>query len=58
MSDLYPDDFEQYAFSSPWDEYRQHPGQAALARWSDINEFYKGVVVKNEMLKIGSNPEK
>jgi hypothetical protein len=36
--------------SSPWDEYRQHPGQVALGKWVDVQNFYHGVVIKNEIL--------
>lgn len=36
--------------SSPWDEYRNHSGQIALQKWVDIQYFYHGIVVKNEML--------
>lgn len=35
--------------SSPWDEYRQHPGQIALYKWVDIQDFYHGIVIKNEI---------
>ena len=38
------------SISSPWDEYRNHPGQVALLKWSDIQDFYSGIVVKNELL--------
>lgn len=41
------------SISSPWDEYRNHPGQAALYRWADIQDFYRGVVIKNEILLLG-----
>jgi hypothetical protein len=36
--------------SSPWDDYRQHPGQVALGKWVDVQNFYHGVVIKNEIL--------
>lgn len=36
--------------SSPWDEYRNHPGQVVLGRWKDIQDFYHGVVITNEIL--------
>lgn len=36
--------------SSPWGEYRQHPGQVALGKWVDVQDFYHGVVIKNEVL--------
>lgn len=35
--------------SSPWDEYRKHPGQIALRKWVDIQDFYHGVVIRNEI---------
>lgn len=38
------------SISSPWDEYRNHPGQVALYRWADIQDFYYGIVIKNEIL--------
>src|SRR5665647_2325937 len=38
------------SYSSPWGDYRQHPGQIALGKWSDIRDFYRGIVVNNEIL--------
>lgn len=35
-------------YFSPWDEYRQHPGQVALGKWKDIQDFYVGIVLANE----------
>lgn len=36
--------------SSPWDEYYDHSGQIALRKWIDIQDFYHGIVIKNEIL--------
>jgi len=36
--------------SSPWDEYRLHPGQVALQKWADVKDFYQGVVIANEII--------
>lgn len=38
------------SYLSPWDEYRQHPGQIALGKWRGIDDFYHGIVIKNEVL--------
>lgn len=37
------------SISSPWDEFRQHPGQIALNKWTDVQDFYHGIVIKNEI---------
>lgn len=36
--------------SSPLDEFDKHPGQIALGKWVDVQDFYHGVVIKNEVL--------
>lgn len=38
------------SISSPWDEFRHHPGQIALLKWTDVQDFYHGIVIKNEIL--------
>lgn len=38
------------SISSPWDEYRNHSGQIALQKWVDVQDFYHGIVIKNEIL--------
>lgn len=41
------DELTKQYFSSPWDEFRNHPGQIAHLKWGLLRDFYQDVVRVN-----------